>query len=51
VVSDGPKVGQWKTWVLASVSEILHYPSDERAVNQMGKSIGALAVQRDRLNR
>jgi hypothetical protein len=22
VVSDGPKVGQWKTWVLASVSEI-----------------------------
>jgi membrane-associated phospholipid phosphatase len=29
----------------------IHYPSDERAGNQMGKSIGALAVQRDQLNR
>jgi membrane-associated phospholipid phosphatase len=28
----------------------IHYPSDERAGNQMGKSIGALAIQRDRLN-
>src|SRR5881296_3661569 len=29
----------------------IHYPSDERAGNQMGKGIGALAVQRDQLNR
>jgi membrane-associated phospholipid phosphatase len=28
----------------------IHYPSDERVGNQMGKSIGALAVQRDQLN-
>jgi membrane-associated phospholipid phosphatase len=28
----------------------IHYPSDERIGNQMGKGIGALAVQRDRLN-
>jgi membrane-associated phospholipid phosphatase len=28
----------------------IHYPSDERAGNQMGKSIAALAIQRDRLN-
>jgi membrane-associated phospholipid phosphatase len=28
----------------------IHYPSDERAGNQMGKRIGALAVQRDQLN-
>jgi membrane-associated phospholipid phosphatase len=28
----------------------IHYPSDERAGNQMGKGIGALAVQRDQLN-
>jgi membrane-associated phospholipid phosphatase len=28
----------------------IHYPSDERVGNQMGKSIGALAIQRDRLN-
>ena len=28
----------------------IHYPSDERAGNQMGKSIGALAIQRDQLN-
>jgi hypothetical protein len=29
----------------------IHYPSDERAGNQMGQGIGALAVQRDRFNR
>jgi hypothetical protein len=28
----------------------IHYPSDERAGSQMGKSIGALAIQRDQLN-
>jgi membrane-associated phospholipid phosphatase len=28
----------------------IHYPSDERAGNQMGKRLGALAVQRDQLN-
>ncbi len=28
----------------------IHYPSDERVGNQMGKSIGALAIQRDRLS-
>jgi hypothetical protein len=28
----------------------IHYPSDERAGNQMGKSLGALAIQRDQLN-
>jgi membrane-associated phospholipid phosphatase len=28
----------------------IHYPSDERAANQMGKSLAALAIQRDRLN-
>jgi membrane-associated phospholipid phosphatase len=28
----------------------IHYPSDERAGNQMGKSIAALAIQRDKLN-
>jgi hypothetical protein len=28
----------------------IHYPSDERVGNQMGKSIAALAIQRDQLN-
>jgi len=28
----------------------IHYPSDERVGNQMGKNIGALAIQRDKLN-
>jgi hypothetical protein len=28
----------------------IHYPSDERAGNRMGKSIAALAIQRDQLN-
>ena len=28
----------------------IHYPSDVRAGNQMGKRLGALAVQRDQLN-
>jgi membrane-associated phospholipid phosphatase len=28
----------------------IHYPSDERAGSQMGKRLGALAVQRDQLN-
>ena len=28
----------------------IHYPSDERAGNQMGKSLAALAIQRDQLN-
>ena len=28
----------------------IHYPSDERASNQMGKSLAALAIRRDRLN-
>ena len=28
----------------------IHYPSDERAGNQMGKSLAALAIERDRLN-
>jgi len=28
----------------------IHYPSDERAGNQMGKRIGALAVQRNQLS-
>jgi hypothetical protein len=29
----------------------IHYPRDERAGNQMGKRLGALAIQRDQLNR
>jgi hypothetical protein len=29
---------------------VIHYPSDERVGNQMGKSLGALAIQRDQLN-
>lgn len=29
----------------------IHYPSDERVGSQMGKRLGALAVQRDQLNR
>ncbi len=28
----------------------IHYPSDERAGSQMGKSIAALAIRRDQLN-
>jgi membrane-associated phospholipid phosphatase len=28
----------------------IHYPSDERTGNQMGKSLAALAIQRDQLN-
>lgn len=28
----------------------IHYPSDERAANQMGKRLSALAVQRDQRN-
>ena len=28
----------------------IHYPCDERAGNLMGKHLGALAIQRDRLN-
>jgi hypothetical protein len=28
----------------------IHYPSDERVGNQMGKRLGALTVQRDQLN-
>jgi membrane-associated phospholipid phosphatase len=28
----------------------IHYPSDERVGNQMGKRLGALAIQRDQLN-
>ena len=28
----------------------IHYPSDERAGNQMGKRLGTLAVQHDQLN-
>jgi hypothetical protein len=28
----------------------IHYPSDERAGNQMGKRLGMLAIQRDQLN-
>jgi hypothetical protein len=28
----------------------IHYPSDERTGNQMGKSIATLAIQRDQLN-
>ena len=28
----------------------IHYPSDERAANRMGKSLAALAIERDRLN-
>jgi hypothetical protein len=28
----------------------IHYPSDERTGNQMGKRIAALAIQRDQLN-
>jgi hypothetical protein len=28
----------------------IHYPSDERAGNQMGKRLGGLAIQRDQLN-
>jgi membrane-associated phospholipid phosphatase len=28
----------------------IHYPSDERAGNEMGKKLGALALQRDSLN-
>jgi hypothetical protein len=27
-----------------------HYPSDERVGNQMGKRLGALAIQRDQRN-
>ena len=28
----------------------IHYPSDERVGNQMGKRLGALAIQSDQLN-
>jgi hypothetical protein len=28
----------------------IHYPSDERVGNQMGKHIGVLAIQRDQRN-
>jgi hypothetical protein len=28
----------------------IHYPSNERAGNQMNKSLTALAIQRDQLN-
>jgi len=35
---------------LSRVYAGIHYPSDERAANQMGKSLAALAIQRDRLN-
>jgi membrane-associated phospholipid phosphatase len=35
---------------LARIYAGIHYPSDERAGNQMGKSIAALAIQRDQLN-
>ena len=28
----------------------IHYPGDERAGNQMGQRLGALAIQRDQLN-
>lgn len=37
-------------WGLSRLYGGIHYPSDERAGNQMGKRIGALAVQRDQLN-
>jgi hypothetical protein len=32
------------------IGGFFHYPSDERAGNQMGQRLGALAVQRDQLN-
>jgi membrane-associated phospholipid phosphatase len=35
---------------LSRVYAGIHYPSDERAGNQMGKSLAALAIERDRLN-
>jgi membrane-associated phospholipid phosphatase len=35
---------------LSRVYAGIHYPSDERAGNQMGKRLGALAIQRDQLN-
>jgi hypothetical protein len=28
----------------------IHYPSDEQVGNQMGKRLGALAIQRDQRN-
>ena len=36
--------------VLSRIYGGIHYPSDERAGNQMGKSISALAIQRDQIN-
>jgi hypothetical protein len=35
---------------LSRIDGGIHYPSDERAGNQMGKSIAALAIQGDQLN-
>jgi len=49
-----PDAAQWRyLGEEAGLSRIyggIHYTSDERAGNQMGKSIGALAIQRDQLN-
>jgi membrane-associated phospholipid phosphatase len=35
---------------LARIYGGIHYPSDERAGNEMGKKLAALAIQRDQLN-
>ena len=35
---------------LARIYGGIHYPSDERAGNDMGKKIAALAIRRDQLN-
>jgi hypothetical protein len=35
---------------LSRVYAGIHYPSDERTANQMGKRIAVLAIQRDQLN-
>ena len=51
----GPKeAAQWQyLGEEAGLSRIyggIHYPSDERAGSQMGKRLGALAIQRDQRN-
>ena len=47
-MSDDPRKTRERIETLLRQS--LHYPSDERASNQMGKRLGALAIQRDQLN-
>jgi hypothetical protein len=45
------EAAHWRYLGEAGLSRIyggIHYPSDERAGHQMGKSLGAQAIQRDR---